>query len=208
MEECDEDEDVVLEGSALHQHLVSSGYETELEIFHKNDTVDTLSQTTVENIDNELSTGSDNHPGDSLAALSIERVLRLDWTTLAVQVAHQAIKSELLVDEDVDFLKKFLQLDDNNGASTCRMLPLSVSGVVTSLALIVSSSTACRWLSLSCATFTFGVSYLQARKYFLQTRIINTYRNLLLSSARLKSLLNQVELDRHFQEVILHPAVC
>ena len=36
MEDCDDDEDVIFEGSALYNHLVSSGYETELETFPLN----------------------------------------------------------------------------------------------------------------------------------------------------------------------------
>ena len=102
MEDCDED--VIFEGSALYHHLVSSGYESELEVFNK--------------IPDEIKTELENNDCSPLQEKSsksrsniVSCILGINYDSLVIEVAKQAIDSKLLVDEDVDFLKNFLQLE-------------------------------------------------------------------------------------------------
>ena len=62
MEACDEDEDVVLKGSALYQHLVSSGYESELEIFHQNENIESDQDQQRDIVSNHSPEGEDQIP--------------------------------------------------------------------------------------------------------------------------------------------------
>ena len=189
MEACEEDEDVVLKGSALHQHLVSSGYESELEIFHQNESGESEWEP-LGNTDSQQLSETGRPSTDRWSSL---RVLDLDYRRLVENVAQQALSSLLLVDEDVDFLKKFLHLDLDDLAPNPSVQPclLVLPGGLGSLCLL-SSSPVWRLLGLTSALLTVGLSSLQLRKCFLLNRIVNTYTRLLASGARLKSVLNEV----------------
>ena len=183
MDDCDED--VLFEGSALHQHLVSSGYESELEIFHKiPDKIDTR-------LENDSCPPQQANPSKSFTNI-VDRQLGINYESLVVEVAHQAIDSKLLVDEDVDFLKHFLRLEEkakNDG------LPWFVPATLLPLAFLSSSSSSAgRMLGLT-GFALFGVfTCLRMKHVYLQRRIVSSHSNLLESSKRLKCILNEARL--------------
>ena len=186
MEDCDED--VIFEGSALYHHLVSSGYESELEVFHK--------------IPDEIETELENNDCSPLQEKSsksrsniVSCILGINYDSLVIEVAKQAIDSKLLVDEDVDFLKNFLQLELKAKKASGPAL-WSVPVAVGPLAFLAStsSSSVSRVLGLTGLALALGLSLLQIKQVFLHNRIVNSHRKLLESSNRLKSILNEARL--------------
>ena len=186
MEACDEDEDVVLKGSALYQHLVSSGYESELEIFHQNENIESDQDQQRDIVSNHSPEGEDQIP-----KMSYSHFYEIDYSSLVLRIVEQALSSHLLVDEDEDFLKKFFHLEDGISNLSGQLPLLVLPGCLASLCLL-SSSPAWRCLGLTSAVFTIGLSSLLLRKHFLLNRIIQNYDNLLSSTARLKLVLNEV----------------
>ena len=183
MEDCDED--VIFEGSALHHHLVSSGYESELEIFHKiPDQIET-------GLENNTSPPQQVNPSKSCINI-LDHILGINCDSLVNEVAQQAIDSKLLVDEDVDFLKTFLQLEVK--AKKDGALWLVPAALVPLAFLSSSSSSPSKLLGLTGFALALGVTCLQIKQFFLHSRIVNSHRNLLESSTRLKCILNEARL--------------
>ena len=185
MEDCDED--VIFEGSALYHHLVSSGYESELEIFHK---IPDKKETELEN---NNSPPQQANPSKSSTNI-VDRILGINYDSLVIEVAQQAIDSKLLVDEDVDFLKNFLQLEvkaKNEGPLW--FLPAALVPLVF-LSSSSSSSSASRLLGLTGLALSVGFTCLQIKQVYLRNRILNSHSNLLESSTKLKYILNEARL--------------
>jgi len=124
----DEDEDVILEGSELHNHLVNNGYadfETKSPTTGQNETIsDQIAQ-----IDKNSSTvqqnrsSSNSGEGRRLVAATVwpdicnkfsSRVFPKNVFTrkLEVEIAQEILRSELLVSEDEDFINNFILSED------------------------------------------------------------------------------------------------
>ena len=184
MEDCGED--VIFEGSALHHHLVSSGYESELEIFQK--------------IPDKIATEQENNDSPPLQVNSSKGcsniascILGMNYDSLVIAVAKQAIDSKLLVEEDVDFLKNFLQLEVKAQKAGPWLVPTALA--LGPLAFLAStSSSVCRMCGLTGLALALGLSCLQIKQVHLHNRIVQSHCRLLESSTRLKSILNEARL--------------
>ena len=102
---ADDDEDVVIEGSALHQHLKNNGFDDDLELFLKN---------------NHDGAQEDEAHDKKSKLLDVNKVKTVEhvpdaeaykFQSLLQRMTSLVIDSDLLVDEDVEFLKSFI-LDD------------------------------------------------------------------------------------------------
>ena len=184
MEDCDED--VIFEGSALYHHLVSSGYESEFEIFNK--IPDKFETSESENND---SPSQELNPS-KISTNIISGIPGINYESLVIEVAQQAIESKLLVDEDVDFLKNFLQLEVKAKKKAGLWFLVPVVAMVP-LAFLSSSSVS-RMFGMTGFALSVGLGCLQMKQVFRHNRIVKSHCNLLQSSARLKSILNEARL--------------
>ena len=182
IEDCEED--VVFQGSALYEHLVCSGYESELEVFHRNPNANTDTEARDLSVENDI-------PNQGGQTYPLNLPLEIDYNKLVIEIAREAIDSQLMVDEDVDFLKKFLQLDEVKSRPVVPLLGWSAACCLTPL-VSLSPSPVLQWLGMASGAVIIGVSCLTLRQLYLHRRILNTYRDLLASTTRLKSILNEV----------------
>jgi len=107
---CDDDEDVVLEGSQLHQHLLDSGF-SQTDQLEKQTKFETLAVgqngTLVDKENNE----------NSLDSHENRRLTSYIWPDssnklLEVELAQLVLRSELLVTEDEEFINNFILTED------------------------------------------------------------------------------------------------
>jgi len=120
---ADDDEDVVLEGSTLHKHLVNHGYEDNLETLSPSaskpdDCLHTQLAMMEANMELEASNPvAGRSPGGSQPLETNKRLSNMIWPDtsdkkLEVDLAQHILRSELLVSEDEDFIQNFILTED------------------------------------------------------------------------------------------------
>ena len=113
---ADDDEDVIIEGSALHQHLKNNGFDDDLELFLKNNH-DGAQEDEADNKSKLLDVKTVEHVPDAEA---------YKFQSLLQRMTSLVTDSDLLVDEDVEFLKSFI-LDDLRRSSKSQTSLLSTA---------------------------------------------------------------------------------
>jgi len=124
-------------------------------------------------------------------SITIYFIPGINYESLVVEIAQQAIESKLLVDEDVDFLKNFLQLEVKAKKKGGLWLVPVVAMVPLALLTSSSSSSVSRLLGLTGFALGVGLGCLQMKQVFRHNRIVKSHCNLLESSTRLKSILDE-----------------
>ena len=99
----EEDEDVVFEGTALYEHLVQNGFESEMEMVNKSQGFDSA---------NDLI----NHTNDGETKRELEEPSRevdlSDYKHFQKRLTLQILRTELLVLEDEEFMRNFTEFED------------------------------------------------------------------------------------------------
>ena len=109
----DEDEDVVIEGSELHNHLLNNGYqdfELKSPTGASNDDIDEQISKIHQTTQSAAKRSSSGAGGRRLLSSTVwpDRSNKL----LEVEIAQEILKSELLVSEDEDFINNFILSED------------------------------------------------------------------------------------------------
>ena len=100
----EEDEDVVFEGTALYEHLVQNGFESEMEMVNKSQGFDSA---------NDL---INHHTNDGETKRELEEPSRevdlSDYKHLQNRLTLQILRTGLLVLEDEEFMRNFTEFED------------------------------------------------------------------------------------------------
>ena len=198
MIEIDDDEDVVFEGTALYEHLVLNGFQSELELTNQPNDISK---------DDKKYGPEENNTETELQNERINTKLLSDYKSLQHGFTIKMLKSDLLVLEDEEFMQKFIVLESkayetpkfNRLFSSLKILvPLSASALsFYNLKKFLKTS----WVDWRAPTAALSVSVAVAGIWSLLHNDrdsdhvrIETMSRVLETMAELKDVVNQVNL--------------
>ena len=186
----DDDEDVVMEGSALHQHLIESGFESDM-------TVNSSSVIGDEGPYENISYQHGQEERGSGSGLKVKEEHCEVITKLKLRIANLILEKGLLVHEDEEFIKHFI-LDDTKEQNN---KPDAVNGLVSSVcasSIFLSSLIYSYRQRLSFSTISLPIASgaalatLLFRKYLSKPTLESAIEDLLSIIDQTRSVLNQV----------------
>ena len=205
--EPEEDEDVVFEGTALYEHLVQNGFESELEMTNK---------------PHSSSENEKNHFLDQKKAekeiqnTRVNKQLMSVYKNLQNGFTIKILESELLVLEDEEFMQNFIVVENNaNGCQTSNKLssflrilvPLSASALS---CLLLKKILKTSWRE---STAVLSLSWVGLWSFHHKYRDgdhvkIGNMTRMLATMAELKDVMNKVKVLEAMYVCVLTKSLC